>query len=255
VLRGRTFLAGEQNVLIVSESAARAIWPNQDPLGKSLNLRGAVRTVVGVVKDSGANLLADADSVEAYVPIQPADVDRSELILHTRTDPAPLARLVRAAAGELKSTVGVTLMRASRDNFLEGQRKMITLMGSLSAVATGLASAGMFALVAFAVAQRRRELGIRIAIGAGPRHILGVLLGQNVQPTAIGVAAGAILAAVLSRLLRSMVALQQVRGQFAVDVIGFATGIAAFLLVAALATLFPAARALRIDPSSTLREE
>jgi ABC-type antimicrobial peptide transport system permease subunit len=252
LLRGRTFAAGEQNVAIVSESAARAIWPNQDPLGKLLNLTGADRTIVGVVKDSGANLLVDADSVEAYLPIQAADVERSALILHTRTDPAELVRMIPAIAAEVKQTVSVVLMRASRDSFLEGQRRIITLIGSIGAVATALAAAGMFALVAFTVAQRKRELGIRIAIGATPRHILGVLLSQNGKPTGIGIVTGVVLAAVLSRLVRSLVALQK---NNTVDVIGFAAGIAAFVLVAALATFSPAMRALKIDPSATLREE
>jgi ABC-type antimicrobial peptide transport system permease subunit len=252
ILRGRTFATGEQNVAIVSESAAREIWPNQDPVGQILNLAGAERTIVGVVKDSGANLLADADSVEAYLPIQAADVERSALILHTRTDPAQLVRMIPAIAAERKQTVSVVLMRASRDSFLEGQRRMITLIGSIGAVATALAAAGMFALVAFAVAQRRRELGIRIAIGATPRHILGVLLAQNGKPTGIGIVTGVVLAAVLSRLVRSLVVLQR---NNTVDVIGFAAGIAAFVLVAALATLSPAMRALRIDPSATLRDE
>src|SRR5690242_1824898 len=131
VVLGRTFLPGEENAVIVSESAARAVWPNQDPVGKIWNLAGAARTVMGVVEDSGANLLAEADSIEAYVPIEGLDVERSALILRTRGDPASLVHMIPAAA-----------------------------------------AAGMFALVAFVVAQRKRELGIRIAIGAAPHHIL-----------------------------------------------------------------------------------
>lgn len=252
VVRGRTFLPGDRNAVIVSESAARAVWPNQDPVGKTWNLAGAERTVAGVVKDSGANLLADADSIEAYVPIEAAFVERSALILHTHSDPAPLVRMVPAAAAALDETVSVSLMRASRDSFLEAQRKMVTLIGSIGAVATALAAAGMFALVAFAVAQRKRELGIRIAIGARPRHILGVLLTQNAKPAASGAVAGVILAVILSRLVRSLIVLQN---RDAVDVTGFAAGLACFVLVAAWATLTPAMRALRIDPSATLREE
>ncbi|MCU1259349.1 MAG: permease, partial [Bryobacterales bacterium] len=125
-------------------------------------------------------------------------------------------------------------------------------IGSIGAVSTALAGAGMFALVAFTVAQRKRELGIRIAIGAKPRHILGVLLTQNANPTALGAVVGAILAVILSRLVRSLVVLQN---RDAVDVFGFAAGLVCFVLVAALATLSPAMRALRIDPSATLREE
>jgi predicted permease len=252
VLRGRTFLAGEQNALIVSESAARSIWPNQDPIGKSLTVAGAERAVVGVVKDSGANLIADADSVEAYVPLEGPAAERGALILHVAGDPAPLVHLVPGAAAAVNETVVVALMRASREGLLESQRRMVTLIGSIGAVATALAAAGMFALVAFAVAQRRRELGIRMAIGATPRHILGVLLGQNARPTALGLVAGAILATILSRLVGSLVVLQK---HELVDVIGFAGGLVCFVLVAVLATLSPAMRALRIDPSKTLRED
>jgi ABC-type antimicrobial peptide transport system permease subunit len=237
---------------VVSESAARAVWPNQDPVGKVWNLAGASRTVVGVAGDSGANLLADVDSIEAYVPIEGSDVERSVLILHAKGDPAPLVRMIPGAAAALDETVSVTLMRTSRDKFLEGQRRMVTLIGSIGAVATSLAAVGMFALVAFAVAQRKRELGIRIAIGAGPRHILAVLLKQNARPTMIGVTVGAALAVILSRLVRSLIVLQN---RDAVDTIGFAAGIACFVLVALLATLSPAMRALHIDPCETLREE
>jgi hypothetical protein len=77
IVSGRTFLPEEHNAVMVSESAARAVWPNQNPVGKIWTLAGAERTVTGVVKDSGANLLFDPDSIEAYVPIEGADVERS----------------------------------------------------------------------------------------------------------------------------------------------------------------------------------
>ena len=251
-VRGRTFLPGEPNAVVVSESAARAVWPNEDPVGKIWSLAGLSLSVVGVVKDSGANLIADADSVEAYTSLQGADVGRTTLIVHTQADPAPSIRLVPAAAAVVDETVTVTLMRTSRDNYIASQRRLASLIGSIGAVATVLAAAGMFALVAFAVAQRKRELGIRIAIGARPRHVLAVLLSQNLRPTSIGVFAGVVLAVILCQLLRSIVVLQS---RDSLDVLGFAAGLACFLAVAAVAMLVPAARALRIDPSETLREE
>jgi ABC-type antimicrobial peptide transport system permease subunit len=110
----------------------------------------------------------------------------------------------------------------------------------------------MFALIAFVVAQRKRELGIRIAIGARPRHILGALLAENLKPTAAGLVAGALIAAALSRVVRGAAIL---RGNETADIVGFAAGMACFLLIAALATLSPAIHALRIDPSEALREE
>jgi len=252
VVRGRTFLPGEQSVVIVSESAARAVWPDQDPLGKQWQLARAERTVVGIVKNSGANLLTDADSIEAYVPIEGPDLDRSALILHTPGDPAPLVRVIPGSAAAVNETVSVTLMRTSRDNVLEAQRRLVMLIGSVGTVAATLAAAGMYALVAFTVAQRKRELGIRMALGAGPRHVLSVLLRQNAKPAVAGAVAGLVLAVILSRLVRSQIVLYKLE---AMDVVGFAAGLAGFALVSVLATLSPAMRALRIDPSTTLRDE
>jgi predicted permease len=249
---GRTFLPGEQNVVIVSESAARAVWPNQNPVGKIWNLAGAPRTVMGVVKDSGANRLADPESIEAYLPIEDADVERSALLLHARADTGLLMHIVSRAAAASGETVSVLLMRSSHDSVIEGQKRTVLLIGSIGAVATALAAAGMFALVAFTVAHRKRELGIRIAIGARPRHVLTVLLEQNARPMTYGVVIGAMLAAVLARLVRSAIVLQN---HDPVDVIGFTGGLICFAIVAVLAALSPAMHALRIDPSVTLREE
>jgi predicted permease len=252
VLRGRTFLPGEQNAVIVSESAARAVWPNQDPIGKTWNLAGSERTITGLVKDSGANLLADSESIEAYVPIQGANIERSALILLARGDPARLTHMISTTAAASGEAVSVLLMRSAHDDFIESQEKTVILIGSIGVVATALAAAGMFALVAFAVARRKRELGIRIAIGARPNHILTVLLEQNARPMVIGMMAGAILAMGLARLVHSTIVLQN---HNPVDIIGFVAGLVCFMVVAVLATLSPAIRALRIDPSVTLREE
>lgn len=251
-VRGRVFLPGEDRVVIVSESAARAVWPGEDPIGKTWRVAGEERVVVGVVKDSGANLLVEPGSIEAYAPLTGAAVNRSALILHTRGDAAAVARLVPHTAARLDEPVAVDRMSASRENILAAQGRLVKLFGSIGLVATSLAAAGMFALVAFAVAQRRRELGIRIAIGASPRQILAILLTQNARPMAIGAMAGIVLAAILARVVRSVVALQ---GADTMDPVGFAAGLAGFILVAVLATISPAMRALRIDPSTTLREE
>jgi len=251
-IRGRTFLPGEGRALVVSESAAHAVWPDQDPLGKTWHIAGEERTVVGVVKDSGANLLLDPGSIEVYAPIPAAALNRIALILHTRGDPGTVVRLVPTVAARLNEPVAVYMMRTSRENILEAQRKLVKLIGSIGVVATSLAAAGMFALVAFAVAQRRRELAIRIAIGARPRQILDILLTQNARPMAAGMVAGVILAVILAKIVRSFIVLQTTA---VVDPIGFSAGVACFVLVAALATLAPVVRALRIDPSTTLREE
>ena len=252
VVRGRTFTEGELNAAIVSESAALAIWPNQDPVGKIWTYANANRTVVGVVKDSGANRLTDAESIEAYIPIEGPQIAGAALILHSQSDPAPLLRLISSSAEAEAQTSVITLMRTYRERILEGRAKFMELMVGLGAVASALAAAGMFALVAFAVAQRRREFGIRIAIGAQAHHVLNLLLAQNAKPVLLGTIAGSALAIVIARVVRSVVVLQT---REPIDLPGFAAGIACFLAIAVLAALSPAMRALKIDPSATLREE
>ena len=252
IVRGRTFLAGERDAAVVSESAARALWPAEDPLGKTIRLAGADRTVAGVVRDSGASQVADPDSIEVYTALSGRDFERCALILHSRSDPGPLLPLIPAIGAAQEENVSAMLMRSYRENYLTGQRRLMMLIGSVGAVATVLAASGMFALVAFAVAQRRRELGIRMAIGARPRHILGVLLTENAKPTLVGGLIGLVVAFGLSRLVLYVIYLRRV---FQADMLGFVVGLACFAAVAVAATLTPAMRALRIDPASTLREE
>jgi predicted permease len=251
-VRGRTFLSGDQNSVIVSESAARVVWPSQDPVGKTWKFAGADRTVIGVVKDSGTNLIVDADSIEAYIPLEGKHLASAVLILHSRTDPAALLRLVHSASDSVNQTVLASLVRTSRDNYVQGIQKLATLIGSIGAVASALAAAGMFAMVAFSVAQRRREFGIRMAIGARGGQILKLLLSQNARPVVAGCVIGAALASALTRLLRAHI---QLPSNTTVDPLGFALGLGCFLIIAILAALSPALRALKIDPSATLREE
>jgi hypothetical protein len=252
ILRGRTFRPREQGAAIISESGARRIFPSEDPIGKQIVLADNPHPIIGVAKDSGMNWRADDDSVEAYVPNEGVYAGGGSLILHTRGDPAPLLRLIPPAASRAGTHVMASLLRTEYDQRLSGERYMTLIVGTLGGIAGVLAAAGMFALVAFAVAQRTRELGIRMAIGARSHNILGELLTQNLRPTAAGVVAGTILAVILRRLVQGMVFLKD---NGTVYPIGFIAGLLVFALIAAAASLAPALRALRIDPSSTLRCE
>jgi predicted permease len=252
VVRGRTLEAADRDAAVVSESAARAIWLNEDPIGKTWSFGAMKRTIIGVVKDSGANLLSDPDSIEVYLPIDDARVIRSALILHTKADPARLLRAVQAEAIYAREPVTSVLMRTSRAAALEGQRKFTEIIGSLGLIASLLACAGMFALLAFAVARRTREIGIRMAIGARPANIVRALVSKYVTPIGAGVALGVVLAIALSRIARSLTYVPTAQ---AVDPIGFGAGLICFALITVLATLSPMLKAIRIDPSTTLRHE
>lgn len=251
ILRGRSFLPGETSAAIVSESAARAIWPNDDPIGKSWQFQSSRRTVVGIVKDSGANLVVDSQSVEAYLPIDPAQADFSAIVLHAKGDLAGLIRAIPAMSASMGEQVSIVPMVQSRENVLDALQKTITTVLSLGLIAAILAAAGMFAMVAFAVAQRTREIGIRIALGARPHDVLDSALDRMYLPVFTGMIAGAVLGVAVGRVVRSMVPIIDTP----LDPSGFAAGLAAFLVIAFLATLSPALKALRIDPASTLRYE
>jgi ABC-type antimicrobial peptide transport system permease subunit len=250
IVYGRTFLRGEQNVVIASESAARAFWPDQDPLGQLWTVGGAKRTVVGVVADSGVDETA-ADSVEAYLPISPRDVEASILILRTRHDAAPMSGDIERLAADLDQTVTMipmTLLLEARQN---GNSRLTALFGCLGLIATVLAGAGMFALMAFTVAQRTREIGIRMAIGATSADLLARLLRLHAKPLAGGVVKGVFAGVMLLLFVRALIYPERL----VVLMAGVVLGLASFVVVAALSVLLPALRALRIDPSAALHTE
>jgi putative ABC transport system permease protein len=219
-------------------------------VGKVWNIENARRTIVGVVLDSGANQIVDGQSVEAYVPIEDARADTIGLIVHSRDLPNLLREVPRVAALS-REQLGAISMRSTRDRALDAQEKIITVLGSLGVAAAALAAAGMFAMVAFTVAQRTREIGIRMAIGARGKDVIRVVLAGNLGAVLTGMSVGTAMGGAMGQIARSRVELVQ----NPLDPLGFALGLGAFLLTALLATLAPAIQALRIDPSSTLRME
>lgn len=161
-------------------------WPNEDPVGKSWQFRNAIRTVVGVVKDSGANLINDSSSVEASLPIEPASADTSAIIVHIRGNPAPLIRDVPSLGESMGEQLGIISMLQRRANALDSEQKLITIILSLGLIATLLAASGVFATVAFSVAQRTREIGIRVARRCLPAPCAAQRSRSDLRPRARG---------------------------------------------------------------------
>jgi putative ABC transport system permease protein len=133
---------------------------------------------------------------------------------------------------------------------LQSVGKMVMVVGSLAAVATLLALLGIFGLLAFTVAQRTQEIGVRMALGARAPDILRIVLGQYTLPFGIGAAVGVVVAAGAAKVFRSLV-----YGFIPFDVLGLGAGLLLFAAVALVASLAPARRALRVDPVSALRYE
>jgi hypothetical protein len=248
VVRGRVLAAGEQHVMLVSESAARGLWPDRDALGQTLALeRQAASTVVGIVKDSGTSKIGNRGLGEAYLPISDAHLTKVVLLVHTMTDSQTILRSARDVAA--RSGVTPTVRMLSPTWSLQGGSGAV-LMGTLGAVATLLAFTGVFGLVALAVAQGTREIGIRMALGADASDVLGALAGQQLPPIVGGIVAGMLVAVAGAFVMRS-----QLYGLSPIDPASELLGVAGLSIVSVVAIVIPGRRALRVDPAVALRSE
>jgi predicted permease len=250
LVAGRLFGADEPDAVVVSESAARKMWPNQPPVGKVCLIDGRSRTVTGVVQDSGVNLVGFPESAEAYLPVDDRNAVYATVLVHTRGRPRQLAGAIHAAATIPGILPAVVVYQDLVDSQVNSMKLMVALFGTLGAVATMLALAGIFGLLAFTVAQRTREIGVRMALGGRGRNILWVVLGQYALPFGGGAAAGVLLAAASSRVIFSTIF-----GYQPLDLASIGGGLLLFGAAALAASMAPVRRALRIDPSSALRYE
>jgi len=250
LLQGRLFGPDEPDTVVIGESAARKLWPNQAPLGRSLPIAPRTYTVSGVVKDSGVNQLLYPESVEVYLPIGDPHAALATILVRTAAKPAPMSAALRSAATIPGIVPQVFTLEGLIDDRLDTMRKMVRVVGSLAGIASLLALIGIFGLLAFTVAQRTREIGVRMALGARRLDILRIVLGQYALPFGIGAAGGVAVAAAAARVIRNILF-----GYTSFDLVSVAAGLLLFAAVALAASIAPARRALRIDPASALRYE
>jgi len=270
VLRGREFTdsdtASSAAVVLVSESMARQFWPNEDPIGKRLTLTffpKAVREVVGVVGDVKDRGLDNQDPVSTlYWPITqfytPPVWGRFraislELAVRTAGDPASLTSAVRAAIHDISPQTPLIDVRAMDDIVAESlspQRFNMLLLAAFAGLALVLAAVGLYSVVAYATRQRVKEIGIRMALGAGRGDVLRAVVLDGLRPTLIGVGIGTVAAISLSHLLATLI-----YGVQATDVPTYVVVATLLTAVGILASIIPAYRATLIDPVRTLRGE
>jgi len=257
--------------VVLSESAARAIWPAEDPVGKTIAQQPFIstrsgggrrtvdlsmdrsrpqllKTVVGVVADSGLN--REKHIAEAYTPLTDESLGSAALIVRTHADPSKTIKELRAAASSPGHVSEAKLLRTDVEKSEGPPPGVLTGISSLGASATLLAGFGIFGLIAFTVAQRTREIEVRMALGASPGRIVGSLVSHYAIGIGTGAAAGVALAVMVSLLIRT-----RFNGLDTQDPMSYFAAIIVLAAVALLAVLIPAARALRIDPASALRCE
>ncbi|HET7694860.1 MAG TPA: ABC transporter permease [Vicinamibacterales bacterium] len=265
VTRGRPFTDADRDgaapVAIVSESMAAKFWPGEDPIGRRLRVRygpqrartGAWLTVVGVSGDVIQDWFNRRNVPTIYRPIAQVPIDYFGIAARTAGDPMSVAGAVRQALLRVDPAQPVFEMAAMRQVLHErtiGLQYLSAIMTVFGTLALFLAAVGLYAVIAYLVAQRRHEIGLRIALGATPRNIIRLTVGQALRLTVIGAAIGIGLSLALSRVLESALL-----GIASGDVRVLA-GFAAVLIGSALlAGYLPARRAATIDPMVALKAE
>jgi predicted permease len=253
LVRGRNFLPGEKNAVIVSESLAHMQWPGEDPVGK-LDASGSTKgdVVVGVTR--GARLLAlnDSDAVELYRPAQPEDMPNMHVLVKTAGAADGWVPVVRSIGESLdpKLFLYIQLLKGEFRRATKGVEAAATVISMLGLVALSLAALGLVGLVAYAVSERTKEIAIRIALGAQPWDVLSSIVRQFVWPVLLGLGAGMGATAALSKLLR-----QVLYGVSNLDPVSYVGAIGFLACIAVVAALLPARRALRVDPLQALHTE
>ena len=259
LVRGRFFRDGDNTaggpVALINTAAARRFFPDREPIGGQIRFWGTARTIVGVVADEKFHGLTEAPPIAAYTPLAqtPSANGAGVLLVRTTGEPTALTTAVTGAIHDIDrglAVFGVEPMQVTLSRSV-GQRRFTTLLlGLLATVALLLAAVGIHGVLSYGVSQRRREIGIRMALGARGSDMIGLVVGEGLRLAAVGLALGLAGAFVLTRFLTT-----QLFGVTPTDPATFA-GVAALLtLVAVAATAIPARRAASVDPLVTLRSE
>jgi predicted permease len=246
-------------VIVVNETLAKRYWKNETALGHRITLNGRTpvwRTIVGVVKDireRGYELDMKPGVYIPYPQITDTWAQPENLVVRTKTDPATLAAAVRRVIADADPEQPVSAVRTMDeilDRDVEDRTQQMTLLGAFAGLALLLASIGLYGVLSYAVTQRSREIGLRMALGATSGSVLRMVVGRGLALTGVGLAIGLALAVVGTRFMKSML-----YGVDAFDPATFA-GVAALLCaIAGVACWVPARRASRLDPIIVLREE
>ena len=256
LLRGRYFsdfdtMTTAQPVVIVDEKFAQRFWPDQDPIGKHLwrdpKQQMTIVGVVGTVKQYGL----DVDG--RIVFYRPSAGLLGYQVARTSSDPAAASAAIVRAIQQLDPTIPVYDVRTMEDRMarsLARQRFSAIMLGAFAGFALILAVVGVYGVMSHLVTQGTHDIGVRMALGAQRGRIVRMVLGQGLQLTGAGVAAGLIGAALLTRVMGSLLF-----GVTATDAVTFVTVPLLLAAIAALATYLPARRATRVDPVVALREE
>jgi predicted permease len=260
LLRGRAFTNADESgaplVVVVNQTMAERFWPGQDAIGKRFRFFGdeAMTTVVGIARNSKYNGVAEDPTPFIYQPLRQNYTPGGTLHVRADANAAALAGAVRAAVLEIDPTLSVFNIRTLEEQVsqsLAPLRINVIVLASFGILALSLASIGLYGVASYSVAQRTRELGVRMALGAKPSNVLGLVLGRGLSLMGAGVIVGLALSASLASLIPAEV-LPNVSAR---DPWTFAATAGLLALIATIANYIPARRATRIDPLIALRAD
>ncbi len=267
IVAGRDFEradnASQGKVAIVNETLAQRLWKGQNPIGQRLRPPGgsfgasedAWHTVIGVAKDVRQRGVDRPAGTELYLSLDQHGVapPSMNVVMRTTLPPAGLSGTIERVVSEVDAAVPVVRLRDMDSVFAESIRRprlLAQLLGAFAGLALLLAAIGTYGVLSFMVTERRREIGIRVALGASRSHVLKQILKQGLQVTAVGVAIGLAGALAVNRLIASLLF-----GVQPTDTVTIAFVIATITAVAVAASWLPAWRASRVDANIVLREE
>jgi predicted permease len=262
MLAGKAFEEGESDLAaVVSQTAAQRLWPRENPIGKKFRLGGDPTKshwfrVAGVLADGRFGGLDQEPLQSIYLPYWQVNwrpISELKLVVRTSMEPKAIAAAVREKVRNVDRDVAVgevrQMTRALSDSVAR-RRFQAMMLAAFALIALMLAATGIYGVVAYNVAQRRAEMGMRMALGARPRDVTLLMIRQGMKPVSIGLAAGLACAAVLTRFIASL--LFEVRP---LDSLTFATVPALLSIIGVLACYLPARQAGEIDPMVMLRLE
>jgi predicted permease len=257
LIEGRDIAAGDvtdaQDVVVINETLARRYFAGRKALGGQLKLFGTTRDIVGIAGDGKYTSINEAPRAALYMPVQQVYVPDATLVLKTTGDPLLVLPAVQAAVRELDPNVPLFEVRTMAEHLEFAtfvQRTAASVVTGLGVVALLLAAIGLYGVIAGSVAQRMPEIGMRVALGARRRDIVGMVLRQGARIAVLGLAIGLVLAVAATRLLSGLLV-----GVSPTDAASYLLTIGVLAAVALAAAALPARRAARMDPLTALRHQ
>jgi predicted permease len=257
IVSGRQFMrTDDENVpplAIINETMAAKYWPGKNPVGQRLKAKGRWLQIVGIAKNSNYHSKTETPAPFYYVPLRQNFRVQNSLLIRTRETPGAMMKALAREVHALDPNLAPLIAERLQDQIDEisyTQRLAVTLVAFFGGMALFLAAIGLYAVMSYAVSQGTRELGLRMALGAGTKDLMRLVMSRGLLLTASGVAIGAVAAIMLARLLGNM--LYKVSPQ---DPLAFGGALAVITIASLAACFLPAWRATRIDPVRALHEQ